>query len=66
MPAATQGIPETARVVQMPVCMVCGRVGKQPQGGDRRNIGFKCVGPEGNRHKQRAMVLVIYEAKGVA
>lgn len=56
-------IPEAAQVVELPVCLICGTVGKQAGGGQR--LSFKCQGPREAPHKKAAMTLVRYEATAI-
>ena len=54
-------VPEAAREVELPVCPICGTVGKQPSQGTPGK--FFCVGPKGGTHKKTAMIPAVYRAK---
>jgi hypothetical protein len=56
---ALEDVPERARTVELPVCPVCGNIGKQP---GNYTIAYRCRGPEGEIHKVIQMKWVRYEA----
>lgn len=52
-------IPDSAHIIELPVCTICGTVGKQP--GPRQGT-FYCKGPAGELHRRSHMRWVRYEA----
>lgn len=58
-PITTANLPENAKEVELPVCPVCGLVGRKP---GPTSLNNSCVGPQGEGHKRVHMQLVTYRA----
>lgn len=58
-PITTATIPENATSVELPVCPICGLIGRNP---GPNSLASSCVGPQGNGHKRTHMQMVRFVA----